>query len=100
MAALATLTGLLAIAIATATATPSPLPIVMAPAGPIRGVLHNGAREFRGIPYAAPPVGNLRWRAPQPFGRWNTVLDATHLGSPCPQILPGDNKLSGAEDCL
>jgi para-nitrobenzyl esterase len=101
VATLATLTALVALAITTAAATTTtPAPIVMAPAGPIRGILRNGAREFLGIPYAAPPVGNLRWRAPQPYRRWNTVLDATHLGSSCPQFLPGDNKLSGAEDCL
>lgn len=81
LAVLATLTALVALAITTAAATTTtPAPIVMAPAGPIRGILHNGAREFLGIPYAAPPVGNLRWRAPQPYGPWNTVLEATNLG--------------------
>lgn len=101
VAALAILIVLVALAITTSAVTrATSAPIVMAPAGPVRGIVQNGAREFLGIPYATPPVGNLRWRAPQPYGRWNTVLEATHLGSSCPQFIPGDNKLSGAEDCL
>jgi len=51
-------------------------------------------RIYKGIPYAAPPVGNLRWRAPQPAPHWDGVRKAEALGSPC---LPN---MRGSEDCL
>jgi para-nitrobenzyl esterase len=78
----------------------SPSPIVTTPNGPLRGILRNGVREFLGVPYAAPPVGSLRWRAPRPHAVWRTTLDATHTGPSCPQLLPGGDKLWGAENCL
>ena len=54
---------------------------------------------FRGIPYAAPPVGELRWRAPQPVVHWTNVREALEFGAACPQPLYGsDQALS--EDCL
>jgi para-nitrobenzyl esterase len=43
--------------------------LVKAPAGPVTGIQVNGVDEWFGIPYAAPPLGNLRWRAPQPLPR-------------------------------
>jgi para-nitrobenzyl esterase len=67
-----------------------------------------GVRVFKGIPFAAPPVGDLRWRAPQPAPAWKGTLDASHFAPICPQILhnpssisyldPGPQTLS--EDCL
>jgi para-nitrobenzyl esterase len=57
---------------------------------------------FRGIPYAAPPVGNLRWKAPQEHPSWDGVRDATQFGKSCPQ-LPGTifrYQLETDEDCL
>ncbi|MFI7602269.1 carboxylesterase/lipase family protein [Actinoplanes sp. NPDC049681] len=72
--------------------------------GPVAGIVAYGHRAFRGIPYAAPPVGPLRWGAPQPPEAWSEVRDATRSGSPCPQlpsVLPGDSaKGSTTEDCL
>jgi len=60
--------------------------------GPIRGVA--GAtpdiRVFKGIPYAAAPVGALRWRAPQPVQAWETVRPADRFGPVCPQPAPND----------
>ena len=41
-------------------------PVVTTADGPVRGTAHDGIREFRGIPYAQPPVGELRWALPQP----------------------------------
>ena len=69
-------------------------------AGPIRGVATDGYRTFAGIPYAAPPVGDLRWRAPQPVARWTAPRDATRPGQLCAQ--QGDHLGAGsvAEDCL
>jgi para-nitrobenzyl esterase len=64
---------------------------------------------FRGIPYAAPPVGNLRWRPPQRAASWSGVRDATKFGSSCPQWSGGGKidilRYGGAppptsEDCL
>ncbi|XP_069696454.1 juvenile hormone esterase-like [Periplaneta americana] len=57
---------------------------------------------FQGIPYAKPPVGDLRFKAPQPPEPWEGVLDATKEGAVCVQVgfLPGDLAIRGNEDCL
>ena len=57
----------------------SPL-VVQTDKGAVRGTLSGGVREFLGIPYAAPPVGALRWRAPRPAAPWAGVRDATSPG--------------------
>jgi para-nitrobenzyl esterase len=59
-------------------------------------------RVYRGIPYAAPPVGELRWRPPQPSERWHGVLQATEFGAPCTQLgRPDRPPMPGqSEDCL
>jgi para-nitrobenzyl esterase len=62
--------------------------------GQVRGTTTAEVRSFQGIPYAAPPVGPLRWRLPQPAAAWTGVRDATTPGSPCPQVSGGN------EDCL
>jgi len=64
--------------------------------GMVRGVEANGVISFRGIPFAEPPVGNLRWRAPQPIKRWDGVRDATAFGPSCMQT----DDLPKSEDCL
>ena len=47
--------------------------------GPVRGTVTSaGLREFLGIPYATPPVGNLRWRPPLPSARWFAPREATN----------------------
>ncbi len=58
--------------------------------------------SFKGVPYAAPPVGDLRWREPQPPLPWNDVRVADRFGAICPQLTFGsDTPASGAsEDCL
>jgi para-nitrobenzyl esterase len=54
--------------------------------GLISGVaLPSRVRTFKGIPFAAPPVGHLRWRAPQPVVRWDGVRKAEQFASPCMQ---------------
>ena len=60
-------------------------PIVHVSSGQLRGTLQNGTAVFLGIPYAAPPVGPLRWREPQPPAPWTGVRDATKPGSACVQ---------------
>ncbi|MDI2125578.1 carboxylesterase/lipase family protein [Yinghuangia seranimata] len=69
--------------------------------GAVHGSVGDGYRVFSGIPYAAPPVGDLRWRPPQPAARWNGVRDATKAGDPCPQYpATGGSTPIGSEDCL
>ena len=81
-----------------------PLPLVVGTdKGAVRGMYAGDAREFLGIPYAAPPVGALRWRPPQPAFPWAGVRDATKPGSTCAQfgsIATGVLTTSTAEDCL
>jgi len=57
-------------------------------------------QEFRGIPYAEAPVGDLRWRPPQELARWTGVLDATAFGLHCPQVSTPYGTPSTSEDCL
>lgn len=70
--------------------------------GPVQGALHETTRAFLGIPYAAPPVGDLRWRAPSPAAAWTDPLDATKKGAPCAQngLLGGGFDAKSKEDCL
>jgi para-nitrobenzyl esterase len=66
--------------------------------GPVCGTVSSGTAEWLGVPYAAPPVGALRWKPPQPPGRWTTTLQATSFGSQCVQQFPGLS--GGSENCL
>jgi para-nitrobenzyl esterase len=75
-------------------------PIVVTDKGPVRGVASGAMKEFRGIPYAAAPVGDLRWRPPQEHARWRGVLDATEFGAHCPQVATPYGTASTTEDCL
>jgi len=59
-----------------------------------------GVREFLGIPYAAPPVGELRWRPPVPHAPWFEPLDATHFANHCPQTVSPFGIASTTEDCM
>ncbi|OBG19708.1 carboxylesterase/lipase family protein [Mycobacterium sp. 852002-51057_SCH5723018] len=72
--------------------------------GPVRGADHGHVRVWKGIRYAAPPVGDLRWRAPQPPKRWTEVVDASAFGPVCPQptlpVVPLDLGAPPDEDCL
>jgi para-nitrobenzyl esterase len=72
---------------------------VQTAAGALRGkVSDDGAVEvFRGVPFAAPPVGELRWKAPRSPAPWQGVRDALDSGSPCPQT---GRLASTNEDCL
>ena len=81
-------------------------PQVATDAGTLAGTVDSasGVLVFRGIPYAEPPVGERRWRPPQPVARWNGVREADRLGRNCMQHRPyGDIDPYAAgisEDCL
>jgi para-nitrobenzyl esterase len=73
--------------------------VVTTDRGQVRGATHGRAQAFLGIPYAAPPVAERRFRAPEPPSAWDGVLDASSFGSNCPQMgLLGT--VVGDEDCL
>ena len=96
------LTTLLTTAGASAAASGSG-PVVTIDSGPLRGVSEGGLEVFRGIPYAAPPLGSNRFRPPQPVAAWSTTRDASQFGAACAQVpdllelAPSDPV---SEDCL
>jgi len=59
--------------------------LVKVDTGRVKGTVTNGVAAFKGIPFAAPPVGPLRWKAPQPAARWNGVREAVEFGPRCMQ---------------
>src|SRR5436190_19934355 len=72
--------------------------------GKLQGVVTNGIASFKGIPFAAPPVGELRWKGPQPVAAWSGVKKATAYAPACVQD-PAMLRFTGApenvsEDCL
>lgn len=73
-------------------------PEVATKAGPVRGMREDGVAVFRGIPYVAAPVGDLRWRPPAAPAPWSEVRDVTHFGPDCPGAVPLGPGTS--EDCL
>ncbi|WP_327250921.1 carboxylesterase/lipase family protein [Streptomyces sp. NBC_01244] len=82
-------------------------PVVHTRSGAIRGATEDDLAVFKGVPYAAPPVGPLRWRPAQPHPGWSGTLDATAFGPGSPQaVREGDPILGGHgfapfdEDCL
>jgi len=76
-------------------------PAVSTAQGSIQGALIDGVIQYRGIPYAKPPVGSLRWVAPQPPDAWTGVRDGSRFGPACPQApeVIADNGPQ-SEDCL
>ncbi|MCX4547143.1 carboxylesterase family protein [Streptomyces sp. NBC_01565] len=85
-----------------------PPTVVDLPAGRLRGVVEGGLTVFKGVPYAAPPVGALRWRPAQPHPGWPGTRDATAFGPSAPQpYREGGDPVLGThgsppfdEDCL
>ncbi len=86
------------------------LPATAAPENPtartehglVRGVREGAVDVYRGIPFAAPPVGERRWRPPEPLEAWEGTLDCLDLPPSCPQPSPeiGDPPPRTSEDCL
>ncbi|HXK12792.1 MAG TPA: carboxylesterase family protein, partial [Vicinamibacteria bacterium] len=81
-------------------------PVVAAPAGELRGASVGRLLVFKGIPYALPPTGPLRWTPPQPVPRFKGTLDATQFGFVCVQPKPRPGSIYSwelppmSEDCL
>jgi para-nitrobenzyl esterase len=91
--------GLLATAVQ---AAPAPT-VVKIDTGRLQGAVSGGVLAFKGVPFAAAPVGALRWRAPQPVAPWTGVRSATEISKDCLQgPIPGDPGLGTdlSEDCL
>ena len=65
-------------------------PVVRVAQGEVQGISADGVSVYKGLPFAAPPVGDLRWRAPQPPAKWQGIRAATAFSSSCAQ----------GEDCL
>ncbi|MDN3580344.1 carboxylesterase/lipase family protein [Mucilaginibacter flavus] len=66
--------------------------------GLLQGTFENGITIYKGVPFAAPPIGELRWRAPQPTAKWNGVREANKFA---PEPIQGGNSVAGkSEDCL
>jgi para-nitrobenzyl esterase len=85
---------LFALAAGAALAQPAP---VQTEAGLVQGAVEGDLTVYRGIPFAAPPVGDLRWRPPQPAEKWEGVRETTAFA---PDPYQGDGKGNVSEDCL
>src|SRR5687768_6718595 len=75
------------------------LPAVQVEGGLIAGTQADGVTRFFGVPYAAPPVGELRWRAPQPVQPWAGTREARAFSPVCRQTVPWISEPQ-SEDCL
>jgi para-nitrobenzyl esterase len=76
-------------------------PFVLTRQEQVLGVVQAGVASFKGLPYAAAPVGPLRWRPPQPPPESSSIRTAYDYGPPCPQpSMPGQGPSGASEDCL
>ena len=88
-----------------AAADPAPVTVKI-DSGPIVGSTDGGISVWRGVPFAAPPIGPLRWKPPQPVAKWSDPRPSTEAGANCAQGVRGGAtngggvSSRGAEDCL
>jgi para-nitrobenzyl esterase len=79
----------------------TPVGVTHTPAGDLQGLATDGVGKFLGIPYASPPVGDLRWQPPRDAERWSQTLQATKFANTCVQPQRGVFAApSNTEDCL
>jgi len=99
----------IAMGVGTTAVSQSSAPVVKIDSGQLQGAVADGVASFKGIPFAAPPVGELRWRAPQPVSAWPGVRQASEFGADCmqgrfgppPAAAPGaPTPRMPSEDCL
>lgn len=93
---------LLLIALLLALASPATAAVTTT-SGKVEGLREGGVTVYRGLPYAAPPVGDLRWRAPRAAPGWKGVRRAETFAPACPQrgvSMPGEPPPKTSEDCL
>jgi len=82
-------------------AAPSAPATAVTASGPVSAVARGGMKSYFAIPYAAPPLGDLRWRAPQPAASWSAPLTNTKSGPSCLQTGDSPFRVNGdSEDCL
>jgi para-nitrobenzyl esterase len=85
---------------------PESAPLVATPAGTLRGTAVGGIHVFKGIPYALPPTGPMRWKPPAPAATWKNTREATEFGFVCVQPKPQPASIYSwgpkpmSEDCL
>src|SRR4051794_27547404 len=99
MRVLSSLIGLGLALLANSTYAQAPTPPVSVAGGQISGMNNGEVRTFFGVPFAAPPVGDLRWRSPQPVVPWSGVKAATAFSPACRQTVTWISNPQ-SEDCL
>ena len=84
--------------------TPADPTIAVVDTGQLKPLQAKGVLAYKGIPFATPPIGALRWKAPAAPAKWDGVRDASHYGDICMQKMPnpdnGIGQLPASEDCL
>jgi para-nitrobenzyl esterase len=94
---------LLVVVLATSATTLAQSPRALTEFGAISGVHESGLNVYKGVPFAAPPVGDLRWRAPVPVAAWTGTRKADAFAPACMQdgvSMPGEAPPKVSEDCL
>jgi para-nitrobenzyl esterase len=94
---LAAAAAVLTLAASAAQAAPDTVKVAQ---GSLQGAVAGPVASFKGIPFAAPPVGDLRWRPPQPAKAWTGVRPATEFGPQCMQMRQVTADVNQSEDCL